>query len=382
MSIPFNRGHVTGRELELMGRVLAAGTLSGNGPYTRQCQQLMEQRYGFRKVLLTTSCTDALEMAALLLDIGPGDEVIMPSYTFVSTANAFMLRGAHIVFADSHSDRPGMDEQAVEPLITPRTKAIVVMHYGGVACDMDSIMGIAGRHGIKVVEDAAHAIESTYKGRQLGGIGHLGAFSFHETKNIQCGEGGALIINDPSLIARAEVIWEKGTDRAAFQRGETDCYRWVGLGSSFLPSELTAAFLLAQLEEATAIQQMRLKVWEHYAAALGPLFAAGRAEGPVLPAYATNNAHLFHLTCRSRQERDALLANLNGKGVNAVFHYLPLHRSPFFGPHHDGRSLPQADRFGDCLLRLPLHTAIDEDAATHVTDAVKDFFATEHQQAH
>jgi dTDP-4-amino-4,6-dideoxygalactose transaminase len=357
-----------------MAEAMQSGHISGNGMLTQRCQQMLEARYGFRRVLLTTSCTDALEMAAILLNIEPGDEVIMPSYTFVSTANAFVLRGARIIFADSHADRPGMDEHTLEGLVTPKTKAIVVMHYAGVACDMDIIMDIAGRHGIKVVEDAAHAIGAHYRGRPLGGIGHLGAYSFHETKNIQCGEGGALIINDPALVRRAEVIWEKGTNRAAFHRGEVDCYEWVDVGSSFLPSELTAAFLLAQLEAADTIQHLRDKVWQHYANALQPLFVSGLVKGPVIPEHADNNAHLFHLICGSREQRDALLSYLNERGVNAVFHYLPLHRSPFHAHGNNVVILPNAERYGDCLLRLPLHTGISAEDAKYITGHVMDFF--------
>ncbi len=262
--IPFNKPYLTGLELDYIREAVTLGKISGNGEFTRRCQEFFELRYGFQKCLLTTSCTDALEMAAILLDIKPGDEVIMPSFTFVSTANAFVLRGAKIVFVDSRSDHPGMDETKVEELITPKTKAIVAVHYAGLACEMDVLMEMADRHGIFVVEDAAQAIESNYKGKPLGGIGHLAAFSFHETKNLQCGEGGMLVINDPQFIKRAEIIWEKGTDRAAFFRGEKDKYGWVDVGSSFLPSEVTAAFLFAQLENLDKIQERRKAIWEDY----------------------------------------------------------------------------------------------------------------------
>lgn len=364
MNIPFNRPYLTGREQDYVLGAVRENKLSGNGHYTKLCHELLQQRYGFRKVLLTTSCTDALEMAALLLDIGPGDEVIMPSYTFVSTANAFVLRGAHIVFADSRPDHPGIDEPSLEALITPRTKAIVVVHYAGVACDMDVVMALAHRHGIKVVEDAAQGIESFYNGKALGGIGHLGAYSFHETKNIQCGEGGALLINDPDLVRRAEIIWEKGTNRAAFWRGEVDKYNWVDVGSSFLPSEIIAAYLYAQLQEIEAIQARRCAIWDQYRKGLEPSFAHGRLSAPIVPHYATNNGHMFYVCCRSLEHRDSLIAHLKANGVHAVFHYQSLHASPFYKAKHDGRSLPHADRYSDTLVRLPLHMSLtDSDVA-------------------
>jgi dTDP-4-amino-4,6-dideoxygalactose transaminase len=313
-------------------------------------------------------------MAAILLNIEQGDEVIMPSYTFVSTANAFVLRGAKIVFADSRTDHPGIDESAVEALVTPKTKAIAVVHYAGVACDMDVIMDIADRHGLKVVEDAAQAIESFYKDRPLGGIGHIGTYSFHETKNIQCGEGGALMVNDPSLMARAEIIWEKGTNRAAFWRGEVDKYNWVDVGSSFLPSEINAAYLFAQLENLEAIQGKRLHAWGLYRQLLQPAFASGRVTAPSIPDFATNNAHMFYLVCDSGGTRDKLMAYLKERGVHAVFHYQSLHASPFYGQKHDGRELPETDRYSECLLRLPLYCDINEEDVQRIAAAVNAFF--------
>ena len=336
-----------------------SGKLSGNGKYTKFCQHFFEQRYGFKKSLLTTSCTDALEMAAILIDIQAGDEVILPSYTFVSTANAFVLRGAKLVFADSMSDNPNMDASTIEPLITEKTKAIVPVHYAGVACEMDAIMALAKRHGLWVVEDAAQAIDSFYineKGekRALGSIGHLAAFSFHETKNIISGEGGMLAINDDRFIERAEIIWEKGTNRSAFFRGEVDKYGWVDVGSSFLPSETIAAFLWAQLENLDVIQTRRKELWETYASSLSDWAKANQVMLPALPAYATNNAHMFYLVVPNLAARTKLIDSLKKNEVLAVFHYLSLHSSQFYAAKHDGRILPNSDHFSDTLVRLPM----------------------------
>ena len=372
--IPFNQPYLSGKEQEYILAAVQENKLSGNGRFTKQCQKLLQDRYGFHRVLLTTSCTDALEMAALLLNIAPGDEVIMPSYTFVSTANAFVLRGAKIVFADSRSDHPGMDETTVEALITPRTKAIVVVHYAGVACDMDIIMDVAQRHGLKVVEDAAQAIDSFYRGRPLGGLGHLGAYSFHETKNIQCGEGGALMVNDPELAKRAEIIWEKGTNRAAFWRGEVDKYNWVDIGSSFLPSEINAAYLYAQLEQMDDIQTKRKQIWNQYTEGLSPLFVQEKLIAPSIPDHATNNGHMFYLVCHSLEQRDALLAHLKAKGIYAVFHYQSLHSSPFYHQRHDGRALPQSDRYSDCLVRLPIYIGLSAKHVQVICDTIHTFF--------
>lgn len=353
--IDFNRPHLTGKEAHYMYEAVSKGKLSGNGEFTKRCQAFLEERYGFKKCLLTTSCTDALEMCALLCDIQPGDEVIVPSYTFVSTALAFVRAGAKIVFADSMSRNPNLDAEQIEALITPRTKVIVPVHYAGVACDMDRIMEIADKHKLLVVEDAAQAIDSYYKGRPLGSIGHLAAFSFHETKNIIAGEGGCLCINDERFIRRAEILWEKGTNRAEFFRGEVNKYGWVDIGSSFLPSEVVAAFLWAQLERMDAIQAKRKALWDRYYELLKPLADAGRFTLPDIPDYATNNAHMFYLVCHSLEERSALIAKLKENGILAVFHYLSLHSSPYYAPKHDGRELPQCDRYADCLVRLPLY---------------------------
>jgi len=354
MNIPFNKPYLAGKELYYIGESVRNGHLSGNGVFTKKCQEFFENRYGFKKCLLTTSCTDALEMCALLLDIKPGDEVIVPSYAFVSTALPFTRQGAKIIFADNRSDRPGVDETSIEELITPKTKAIVVLHYAGVACDMDIIMEIAGKYNIFVVEDAAHAIESFYKGRPLGGIGHLGAFSFHETKNIQCGEGGLLIINDERFTKRAEIIWEKGTNRAAFFRGEIDKYGWVDTGSSFLPSDMIAAFLYGQLENLDKIQQRRLSIWNRYYDTLKKYEDLGIVTLPVIPKFASNNGHIFYLLFSSLGRRSYFIRKMKERGCACSFHYLSLHRSEYYRNLHDGRELVNADRYMDTLVRLPI----------------------------
>ena len=355
--IPFNKPYITGRELEFISDAVACGHISGNGKYTKLCQQLVEQQWGFHKCLLTTSCTDALEMAAILLDIKPGDEVIMPSFTFVSTALAFVRQGAKIVFADSRDDHPGIDESAIEKLITKKTRAIVVVHYAGVATDMKLLMEIANRYQIPVVEDAAQAIDSYYvnaSGKQaLGSFGVLSAFSFHETKNIQSGEGGMLVINDPKLVKRAEIIWEKGTNRAEFFRGEVNKYGWVDTGSSFLPADTIAAFLYAQLLDFKNIQLKRIELWNNYQQYFEG-WNNNYVKLPVIPDYATNNGHMFYILLESYSLRQKLIQHLKANDVLAVFHYLPLHASPYYMDKHDGRKLPNASYFADNLLRLPL----------------------------
>ena len=371
MHIPFNLPHLTGKEAHYMYQAVYKGKLSGNGEYTKQCQQFFENRYGFKKCLLTTSCTDALEMAAILCDIQPGDEVIVPSYTFVSSAMAFVRQGAKIVFADSMERNPNLDAEKIESLITPRTKVIVPVHYAGVACDMDSIMDIAERYSLLVVEDAAQAIDSFYKGRPLGSMGHLSAFSFHETKNIISGEGGMLAINDECFIRRAEIIWEKGTNRAEFFRGEVNKYGWVDVGSSFLPSEVVAAFLWAQLESLEDIQQKRKLLWNKYYELLKPLADNGRFRLPDIPDYAVNNAHMFYLVCNSLAERTALIQKLKDNDILAVFHYLSLHSSPYYQDKHDGRALPNCDRYADCLVRLPMYYDLNIEDVERVYDVIK-----------
>lgn len=357
--IPFNKLHLTGKELHYIQEAIAVNHLSGNGSFTKRCHQYFQDRYGFAHCLLTTSCTDALEMAAILLDIQPGDEVLMPSYTFVSTANAFVLRGAIIRFVDSCPDHPGMDVGLLEPLINERTRAIVPVHYAGVACDMAGIMALADQYGLFVVEDAAQAIESYYiwpDGRRspLGSMGHLAAFSFHETKNISSGEGGMLVVNDARFAHRAEIIWEKGTNRSAFWGGEVDKYGWVDMGSSFLPSELIVAFLFAQLESLEDIQATRMRHWNQYHDLLAPFEQQGHLRRPYIPAYSTHNAHMYYVLCSSLEARTALLAHLKEQGIGAVFHYISLHSSPYYAARHDGRVLPHTDRYTDTLIRLPL----------------------------
>lgn len=374
MKIPFNKPFLTGKELDYVREAVALGKISGNGDYTRRCQRFFEEQYGFRKCLLTTSCTDALEMCAILTGVGPGDEVIVPSYTFVSSALAFVRQGTKIVFADSYADNPNIDPGQLESLITPRTRVIVAVHYAGVACDMDRIMEAAHRHGLLVVEDAAQAIDSYYKGRPLGGIGHMAAFSFHETKNVIAGEGGMLVVNDERFIRRAEIIWEKGTNRAEFFRGEVNKYGWVDTGSSFLPSEITSAFLWAQLECMAPIQAKRKSLWEAYFKALKPLADRGCFTLPELPDYATNNAHMFYLICRNLDERTALIAQLKEADILAVFHYLSLHSSPYYAPRHDGRALPHCDRFADCLVRLPMYYELTESEVGQICSVITSFF--------
>jgi dTDP-4-amino-4,6-dideoxygalactose transaminase len=373
--IPFNKPHLTGKETAYIEEAVRSGKISGDGMFTKKCHAFFEQQFAMRKALLTTSCTDALEMSAILANIQAGDEVIVPSYTFVSTANAFVLRGAHIVFADSRADHPGIDEDSVESLITSRTKAIVVVHYAGVACDMDKINAVAARHNLFVIEDAAQAIDSYYKDRPLGTLGHMSAFSFHETKNIQCGEGGLLAINDEQFAQRAEIIREKGTNRSAFFRGEVDKYGWVDVGSSFLPSEIVAAFLYAQLENLRSIQQRRKTIWEHYKQALQPLKEQGKISLPVIPEYASNNAHMFYVLTENLSERSALIEHMKSQGSFPVFHYLSLHKSPFYTEKHKGGEMPQSDRYMDTLLRLPLFVDMTDEEAQRVTDSILGFFA-------
>ncbi len=368
--IPFNRPYLSGKETQYICDAVNSGKISGNGKYTKLCHEFFQKKYGFLKCLLTTSCTDALEMAAILLNIKPGDEVILPSYTFVSTANAFVLRGAKLVFVDSGCNNPNIDSSQVELLITSKTKAIVVVHYSGIACDMDSIMDIAERHNIFVVEDAAQAIDSFYKGRPLGGIAHLGTFSFHETKNIISGEGGMLIINDERFVERAEIIWEKGTNRSAFFRGEVDKYEWIDIGSSFLPSEVVSAFLYAQLECLDDIQDRRKYLWANYYKEFktidSPLFSL-----PYIPDYATNNAHIFYLVCENSQVRDSLIKSLKEKGILSAFHYLSLHSSSYFFNKHDDRVLLNCDNYAKCLVRLPLFYDLKRHEQDEIIDVIK-----------
>ena len=361
LNIPFNKPYITGRELFYIAQAHSDGQLAGDGGFTKKCHAWLEKRMGAKKALLTHSCTAALEMAAILADIQPGDEVIMPSYTFVSTANAFVLRGGVPVFVDIRSDTLNMDEALIESAITPRTKAIVPVHYAGVACEMDTIMNIAQRHNLLVIEDAAQGIMSTYKGRPLGSIGHLGAYSFHETKNITSGEGGALLINDKRFVERAEIIREKGTNRSQFFRGQVDKYTWVDIGSSYLPGEVIAAFLWAQMEEAESITVKRLAIWNQYHAALDPLDTAGMLRRPIIPESCQHNAHMYYILLDSLAVRSHVIQELKAVGIKAVFHYVPLHLSPAgkrLARVHG--NLPHTEHLAERLLRLPLWLGLDK----------------------
>jgi dTDP-4-amino-4,6-dideoxygalactose transaminase len=372
--IPFNKPYLTGKEAHYLYQAVYSGKISGNGIFTQKCQKYFEDTYGFGKVLLTTSCTDALEMAAILCNIKPGDEVIVPSFTFVSTALAFVRQGAKIVFADSKTNSPNIDEKQIEGLITKNTKAIVPVHYGGVACDMDAIMFLADKYNLIVIEDAAHSIHSFYKGKALGSIGHMGAFSFHETKNIISGEGGMITINDNRFINRSEIIWEKGTNRAEFFRGEVDKYGWVDTGSSFLPSEIIAAFLWAQIENLKPIQNRRQQIWNKYLVNLSKLAEKGYFKIFDLPEYATNNAHNFYIILKSLDERQNLIKHLYDNGVLSVFHYQSLHKSDYYHKKHNGRELPNCDNYSDCLLRLPMYYELSEKEQDIVINLIIDFF--------
>jgi dTDP-4-amino-4,6-dideoxygalactose transaminase len=372
--IPFNKPYLTGNETKYIETAVASGKISGDGLYTKKCHEFFQNKYGFKKALLTTSCTDALEMAAILIDLQPGDEVIMPSYTFVSTANAFVLRGAKIVFADSNKNEPNIDVAKIEALITPKTKAIVPVHYAGVACDMDEIMRIAVKHNLFVIEDAAQAIDSFYKGKPLGSIGHMAAFSFHETKNIISGEGGMLVINDEQFAKRAEIIREKGTNRSAFFRGEVDKYGWVDIGSSFLPSDIIAAFLYAQIENIDKIQARRKAIWEQYFAQLKPLQQVGKLQLPCVPEYAANNAHMFYVVCKSLEQRSALIEHLKAKNISAVFHYLSLHKSPMYRDIYNGYELSNCDNFSDTLVRLPFYFELSDDDVKSICEEIISFY--------
>lgn len=379
--IDFNRPHLTGKEAHYMYQAVSKGKLSGNGEFTKKCQAFFEAHYGFKKCLLTTSGTDALEMCAMLCDLQPGDEVIIPSYTFVSTALAFLREGAKVVFADSMKRNPNLDADTIESLVTPRTKVIVPVHYAGVACDMDAIMAIANRHNLLVVEDAAQALDSYHRSpstgekRPLGGLGHLGAMSFHETKNITAGgEGGLLVVNDDRFIRRAEILWEKGTNRAEFFRGVVNKYGWVDMGSSFLPAEINAAFLWAQLENLDEIQTKRKHLWDAYYKLLTPLADKHYFALPDIPEYASNNAHMFYLLLPDLEKRTALINYLKEHDIQAVFHYLSLHSSEFYKNKHDGRALPECDRYMDTLVRLPLFYDLEMEQVEKICTCIANFY--------
>ena len=376
--IPFNRPFLTGKEAHYMYQAVYTGKLSGNGVFTKKCQQFFEEKYGFKKCILTTSGTDALEMAAILCDVKPGDEVIVPSYTFVSSALAFVRQGARIVFADSCKNNPNIDASKIEALITDKTKVIVPVHYAGVACDMDKIMDISDRHNLFVVEDAAQAIDSCYKGKPLGGIGHFGCFSFHETKNVTAGgEGGLLCVNDERFVRRAEIIWEKGTNRAEFFRGMVNKYGWVDTGSSFLPSEINSAFLYAQLESLEEIQARRKSIWEQYHDGLKELSEKGFFSLPDMPDYATNNGHMFYIVCRNLEERTQLIGFLKEKGILAPFHYLSLHLSDYYhSVENNIPTLPNCDKFADRLVRLPMFFELKDEEVLYIIQEIHSFYSS------
>jgi dTDP-4-amino-4,6-dideoxygalactose transaminase len=375
--IPFNKPSIVGSELTYVGQAVAGQHASGDGPFTRRAQAMLEKSFGAKRVLLTTSCTSALELAALLCDLQPGDEVIVPSYTFVSTANAFVLRGARPVFVDIRPDTLNIDERLIEQAITPRTRAIFPIHYAGVACEMDSIMDIASRHGLLVVEDAAQGVSARYKDRWLGTIGHLGCYSFHETKNVSCGEGGALVINDPAMEDRAEILREKGTNRSQFMRGQTDKYTWVDVGSSYLPSDMLAAFLVGQIENMEKITRRRGEIFDLYGALLAPLVERGLIRLPMVPSHCSPNYHMFYLLTADIEERVALIAHLRAAGIHAVWHYVPLHSSPF------ARSLgvpethlPMTEELSARLLRLPMYFDLTDSEVEEVASSLLDFYRT------
>ena len=377
MKVSFNKPYMTGKELYYIAEAKFGNMLAGDGPFTKKCHGWLEQKTGCAKALLTHSCTAALEMAALLLDIQPGDEVIMPSFTFVSTANAFVLRGGVPVFVDIREDTLNLDERVIEAAITPRTRAIVPVHYAGVACEMDTIMAIARRHGLKVVEDAAQGVMSNYKGRALGSIGDLGAYSFHETKNVISGEGGALLVNDPELASRAEIIREKGTDRSRFFRGEVDKYTWQEVGSSFLPGELIAAFLWAQLEEAERITNDRLASWARYHGLLDPLEAKGLLRRPVVAEGCQHNAHMYYVLLAQGIDRQRVLEELKRNGIYSVFHYVPLHASPAgkrYGRVHG--ALEVTVRQSERLVRLPMWVGLSDSEQVRVADSLRNALAS------
>lgn len=376
MNIPFNQPCFEGKELVYIADAVNRGKISGDGYYTAKCQDLMQQAFHAKKILLTTSCTSALEMTAMLCDIQPGDEVIMPSFTFVSTVNAFLLRGATPVFIDIRPDTKNMDENLLEAAITKKTKAIVPVHYAGVSCEMDSIIKIADRYNIPVIEDAAQGVNATYNDQFLGTIGSMGAFSFHETKNYISGEGGAIIINDPALIERAEIIREKGTNRSKFFRGEVDKYTWVDIGSSLLPSDILAAFLYAQLEHMDSIAKRRKATFDYYYEGLKPLAEKGFFELPVIPDHCVTNYHMFYLLCPTGKIRDDLMYYLKSKGIGSVFHYIPLHSAPMGLKvcKIDQLELPVTDSISACLLRLPMYHELEEKHLDYVLENIRHFY--------
>jgi len=370
--IPFNRPGLTGREIHYIKKVFKNGQIAGNGEFTRRTQEFFSRKFNFKKVLLTTTCTHGLEMAGLLMNIQPGDEVIMPSFTFVSTANAFILRGARIIFVDSNPENPNMDPGSIESLINEKTKVIVPVHYAGISCEMDPILELANKYRLFVVEDAAQAIDSTYKDRPLGSFGNISAFSFHETKNISTGEGGMVVINDPQFNQRAEVIWEKGTNRAEFLAGKLRKYDWIDIGSTYYPSEITAAILMAQLEQLEMIQTRRKQLWNLYFELLSDLEEIGMIRLPHIPEFASNNAHMFYIVLKETQLRNKLMSELMKRGIQSVFHFQSLHRSEYYHRLHDGRELPWSDTYSNCLLRLPLYNSLNKREISRICREIKE----------
>lgn len=371
-NIPFNKPYLENCTKYLQ-QVVASGEINGNAMFTKKCHSFFNRYFG-AQTLLTTSGTDALEMATLLADIKPGDEVIVPSFSFVSTANPFLLRGAKVIFADNCIEYPNIDITSIDELITPRTRAVVPVHYGGIACDMGRLVSLSEKYSFEIIEDAAHAIGGKFNGKLLGTFGRFGTLSFHETKNITAGEGGLIILNNINDFERAEIVWEKGTNRNAFHRGEINKYEWVDIGSSFLPSDINAAVLYSQLEELESIQNRRISIWKNYFEGFKSLAESGKLLLPKLPDYASINGHLFFLECESQNVRDKLIAYLRRKGIHAVFHYLPLHLSPFFKEKHDGRTLKNSVRFSQRIIRLPLYCELKNDEQSYIINTVKKFF--------
>lgn len=375
MRIPFNKPLVLGNELEAIQSVFAGGQFSGNGRFTEAVQQQLEDHFGFTKALLTTSCTSALELTAELLEIKPGDEVIVPSFAFITTANAFASRGAKVVFVDSREDHPSIDENQIDQHITSKTKAIVVLHYGGVACNMDVILAIANKHGLPIIEDNAQGIGALYKDQPLGGIGSLGALSFHQTKNIHCGEGGAIIVSDSKYADRSEVVWDMGTNRKAFKAGKIDSYEWIDRGGSYYPSELNAAFLHTQLGVLDEVNKKMLSLWKNYKQGLTSLEEKGVVKTPQVPDYANHNGHIFYLVTRSKTERDNLISWLKEGGVGSAFHFQSLHRSPFYPKSSYATEMPNADKFSERLVRLPLYFGLSDSGQKEVIEIIQDYFS-------
>jgi dTDP-4-amino-4,6-dideoxygalactose transaminase len=373
-NIPFNKIYLTAKEAEYMHQSVTSGKIGGNGPFTRKCENFFERRYGFKKALLTTSCTVALELCTMLLDLKKDDEVIIPSYTYVSSANPFVIAGAKIIFADSEDNSPNIDISKLETLIGPRTKAIVAVHYAGIACNMEALSALCKKYNLYLIEDAAHSIDAMYSNQPLGSFGDLAVFSFHETKNITSGEGGLLVIRNEKFTGRAEIIREKGTNRESFLRGDTDKYEWTDTGLSSMPADYNAAFLLAQLEALDQIQEKRKVLWQHYYELLTPFADKGFFHLPAVPSFAKHNAHIFFICCKSEKDRIALSKHLSSENINATFHYQALHLSPFYVSKHDGRKLPNAEKFTNCLLRLPLYYELTKEDITMICTSVKNHF--------